>query len=369
MTARRSSSPAGSQEFEIRRTRLLESLAAQKLDAFIVSGSANIRYLVGFTGSAGIALVGADATALFTDPRYAAQAAEQAACRVRVVRRLVENGLVPAIRRAGWKRIGFEPARLSFAMFEQLRGSLPRSVRLMPAPGLVEELRAVKSPWEIERIGRAATTALEAYSRVSAALRPGLRESDVAAELDYQMRRLGAEGPAFDTIVASGRRTAWPHADASPKLISPGEPILIDLGARQDGYTSDLTRMAVLGRPGRRIAALHRAVLEAQMAALEAVREGAAASAVDRAARRVLRRHGLDRHFVHSTGHGLGLEIHELPRLGAGESRRLRAGMVITIEPGVYLPEIGGVRIEDTVLVTAGGAELLTNSSKQLLVI
>jgi len=369
MTARRPSSPAGSREFELRQKRLLESLAAQNLDALIVSAAANIRYLLGFTGSAGIAVIGADAAVLFTDPRYAAQAAEQAACRVRVVRRLIENGLIPAIARGGWKRIGFEPARLSFAVFEQLRGSLPRGIRLMPAPGLVEELREVKSPSEIDRIRRAAATALEAYARVSSEIRPGLRESDVAAELDYQMRRLGADGPAFDTIVASGQRSAWPHADASSKPIAAGEPILIDLGARQEGYTSDLTRMVVLGRPGRRLAALHRAVLEAQMAALETVREGVAASVVDRAARRVLARHGLERHFVHSTGHGLGLEIHELPRLGTRESKRLRAGMVITIEPGVYLPGLGGVRIEDTVVVTAGGAEVLTNSSKQLLVL
>jgi Xaa-Pro aminopeptidase len=196
-----------------------------------------------------------------------------------------------------------------------------------------------------------------------------MRESEVAAELDYQMRRLGAEGPAFETIVASGERTAWPHADASSKAVEPGEPVLIDMGARQDGYHSDLTRMLALGRPGRRIAAMHRAVLEAQLAALESVREGVAAAAVDRTARQVLRRHGLERRFVHSTGHGLGLEIHEPPRLGAREPRRLRAGMVITIEPGVYIPGLGGVRIEDTVVVTAGGAEILTNSPKELLVI
>jgi len=366
MTARR---PADRQELEIRQRRLLENLASQRLDALIVSSPANIRYLAGFTGSSGLLVVGADAVVLFTDPRYGAQAAEQAACRVRVVRRLVRGGLGPTLVRSRWKRIGFEPSRLPYAVFEELRACLPSRVRLMPAAGLVEDLRAVKSPEEIARIRRSAATALEAFSRVGPTLRPGMRESEVAAELDYQMRRLGAEGPAFETIVASGERTAWPHADASSKAVAPGEPVLIDMGARQDGYHSDLTRMLALGRPGLRIAAMHRAVLEAQLAALESVREGVSAAAVDRAARQVLRRHGLERRFVHSTGHGLGLEIHEPPRLGPREPRRLRAGMVITIEPGVYIPGLGGVRIEDTVVVTAGGAEILTNSPKELLVI
>lgn len=369
MTARRAAISADREEFWVRQRRLAESLAAQRLDGLIVSAPANIRYLAGFTGSSGLLAAGAGQVVLFTDPRYGMQAAEQAACRVRVVRRLVEGGLAPALARLGWKRIGFEPSRLPYAVYEKLRDCLPRPVRLLPSAGLVEDLRAVKSPEEIARIRRAAATALEAFARVSAAIRPGMRESEVAAELDYQMRRLGAEGPAFETIVASGRRTAWPHADASSQEIRAGEPVLIDMGARQDGYLSDLTRMLALGRPGRRLAALHRAVLEAQLAALDSVREGVSCTAVDRAARRVLRRHGLDRHFVHSTGHGLGLEIHEPPRLGAGERRRLRAGMVVTVEPGVYLPGVGGVRIEDTVVVTPGGAEILTDTPKELLVI
>lgn len=369
MTARGAAAADAKEELRARQGHLAGKLAARRLDGLIVSAQANIRYLAGFTGSNGLLAIGQGAVVLFTDPRYGAQAAEQAGCRVRVVRRLIEGGLVPVLRRLGWKRIGFEPSRLPYSMYEKLRAGLPGTVRLVPTENLMEELRAVKSAEEIARIRRSAATALEAFARVSAMIRPGMKETEVAAELDYQMRRLGAEGPAFDTIVASGERSAWPHAGASSKALEAGEPVLIDMGARQDGYASDLTRMVALGRAPRRIAAMHRAVLEAQLAALEAVREGVSCGAVDRAARQVLRRHGLERYFVHSTGHGLGLEIHEPPRLGARERTRLRAGMVVTIEPGVYIPGVGGVRIEDTVVVTPNGAEILTDAPKELLVI
>jgi Xaa-Pro aminopeptidase len=199
-----------------------------------------------------------------------------------------------------------------------------------------------------------------------ARLRPGVKEQDFAAELEYRMRRLGAEKPAFETIVAGGVRSALPHAQPTAAPLRAGDLVVVDMGAFVEGYASDMTRMLFLGRPDAKVKRAYRAVLEAQLAAVDAVRAGVAAGSVDHAARAVLKTHGLDRAFVHATGHGLGLEIHEPPRLGAREKTRLRAGMTITIEPGVYVEGWGGIRIEDTVLVTENGCEILTQTSKAL---
>ncbi len=193
-----------------------------------------------------------------------------------------------------------------------------------------------------------------------------MREAELAAELDYRMRRQGAEGPAFETIVATGTRTALPHARPTSARLVHGALLLVDMGAMLDGYASDMTRMLFLGRPGARVSRAYNAVLEAQLAAVDAVRAGVPAKAVDRAARRVLASHGLANAFVHSTGHGLGLEIHEPPRIGKKEKTPLERGMAITIEPGVYLEGFGGIRIEDTVAVTDNGCEVLTPTSKEL---
>jgi Xaa-Pro aminopeptidase len=225
----------------------------------------------------------------------------------------------------------------------------------------------VKSPQEIDLIRRSVLLNSEAFERAIRRVRPGMSEMDLASELEYQMRRLGAEKPAFETIVASGARSAMPHAGPTSKLLARNELLLVDMGAVRDGYSSDMTRMAFLGRPGPKIRQLYRAVLEAQEAARAAVREGVTAEQVDRAARSVLKAHGLDRAFLHSCGHGLGLEVHESPRLGRGDRTRLKAGMAVTLEPGVYLQEFGGIRIEDTVVVARSGCEVLTPTPRKLL--
>jgi Xaa-Pro aminopeptidase len=197
-------------------------------------------------------------------------------------------------------------------------------------------------------------------------VKPGIQEQEIAAELDFQMRKLGAEKPAFDTIVAAGAHSALPHAHPSTHRLLENELLLTDMGSSLNGYSSDMTRVAHLGKPNRRVRELYGAVLEAQMAAVDSVRASVAAGKVDSVARSVLKKHGLDREFVHSTGHGLGLEIHEPPRIGRKEKTRLHAGMVITIEPGAYIDGFCGVRIEDTVLVTATGCEVLTPTPKEL---
>jgi Xaa-Pro aminopeptidase len=253
-----------------------------------------------------------------------------------------------------------------YEVHRRILKSLPRGVKLKPIGPVVDRLRMVKSDDEIARIRRSVLTNSEAFEKATRSIRPGARESAIAAELEYQMRRLGAEKAAFETIVAIGSRSALPHAQPTARKLANDELLLIDMGACQDGYMSDMTRVLFLGKPGRRVRAMYNAVLKAQLAAIDAVRPGVTAAHVDGAARRVLTTEGLGKEFVHSTGHGLGLEIHEGPRLGRRDKTKLEPGMVITIEPGAYIRDFGGIRIEDTVLVTNNGCEVLTPTSKEL---
>jgi Xaa-Pro aminopeptidase len=354
-------------EFATRRRRASAAFGSRKIDALIVASAPNVRYLTGFTGSAGLALLWAGGAVLFTDPRYAIQAAAQVDCTVRVVRGGLHAEAMKVVARRRLRRIGFEDGRATYRLYREMQAGLPLGATLEPAAGLVEALRTVKSAAEIELVRRSVLLNSEAFARAMAEAGPGIAESALAAGIDYRMRLLGAEGPAFDTIVAAGARSAMPHAQPSSKTLRANQLLLIDMGASREGYASDMTRMAFLGRPGRRVRELYGAVLEAQLAAIDAVRPGVTAGSVDRAARRVLRAHGVEKAFVHSTGHGLGLEIHEAPRLAKGVETPLEAGMTVTIEPGVYLEGFGGIRIEDTIVVTSSGCEVLTPTSKELL--
>lgn len=332
----------------------------------LVSSPASVRYLTGYTGSNGLVLVTPLESHFFTDPRYATDAQANIDCKVHICKKGLFEEAAEVVKRKHFKRLGFEPSWMQVEPFEKLKTKLGAGIKLVPVSGVVENLRAVKSPGEITRIRAAVNANSQAFSKTLSRVKPGVREMDVAAELDFQMRMLGAEKPAFETIVASGTRTALPHAHPTSKKIEAGELLLIDMGATLDGYTSDMTRMAHLGAPSKRTIALYKAVLAAQLAGIAAVRAGMPVSKVDAAAREVLKRHELDKAFVHSTGHGLGLEIHEGPRIAKKEKTKLRAGMVITIEPGAYIEGFGGVRIEDTVLVTETGCEILTPTSKEL---
>jgi Xaa-Pro aminopeptidase len=360
--------PAG--EFEQRRSAIAEGLGDRKLDALLVAFSPNLRYLTGFTGSNGNLLITPDRAILFTDPRYTIQAANETECEVRVAKGPVSAAVSVAIGRMKLLRIGYEPARMTCDVLESLTSKLPMRASMEPVKepdtGWIEELRATKSPDEIERIRQSVETNSSAFEQAVARVKPGMKESDLAAELEYRMRRLGAEKPAFETIVAGGARSAWPHAQPTAAQLKSGDLTIVDMGAMQDGYASDMTRMLFLGAPNAKVKRTYRAVLEAQLAGIDAVRPGVKATAVDAAARNILKGHGLDAAFVHSTGHGLGLEIHEPPRIGKRSKAMLRAGMAITIEPGVYLEGFGGIRIEDTVIVTETGCEVLTPTSKEL---
>lgn len=359
-----------SPEFDARLRRVAAQLERRKLDGLIISTGPNVRYLTGFTGSNAALLVSSAAKAfLFTDPRYQIQAAQEAACKVRVARGPLLPPLMSLARRKKLRRLGFEKGRLTFAEFELLKEHLFLGALLEPVAGVVERQRIIKSASEIRLMRRSAQTSSKAFARAIKKARPGVTEAELAAELDYQMRLLGAQKPAFDTIVAFGARTALPHAQPAANHLVNNQLLLIDMGASQDGYASDMTRMAFLGTPGRKVRRLYDAVLEAQLVAIEAVRPGVPASRVDAAARRVLCARGLEKAFIHSSGHGLGLEVHEPPRLGRRDKTRLAAGMVITIEPGAYLDGFGGVRIEDTAVVTPTGCEILTLTPKELLVL
>jgi Xaa-Pro aminopeptidase len=358
--------------YQARRQTIAQGLAERRLDALLVVLSPNLRYLCGFTGSNASLLLSADRAILFTDPRYRLQAFEECggsgrgSCEVRIAKGPLVQAVVSAIARLRLKRIGYEPARMTCDVFEALKGKLPMRASLWPAGGWVESLRMIKSPAEIELIRRSVHTNSRAFEQASARVRPGMKESELAAEIEFRMRRLGAEKPSFETIVAAGKRTALPHAQPTSARIGPGSLLLVDMGAQQDGYCSDMTRMLFLGTPTARVKRAYRAVLEAQLAAIDAVRPGARTAHVDAAARAVLKGYGLETAFTHSTGHGLGLEIHEPPRIGRRDKSRLEVGMAITIEPGVYLEDFGGIRIEDTVVVTPGGCEILTQTPKDL---
>lgn len=352
-------------EIEQRRRNATARLGEWKIDALLVSSPANVRYLSGYSGSNGLILLAAKEAHFFTDPRYGLEARETISCRVHVAKTALIKAAAALLKRKKWKKIGFEAAAMRVDEYTALKDDLPLGVSLQPMGRVIEEQRMIKSAEEIDRIRKSVQANSEAYSKTLKRVKPGAKENDIAAELEFQMRMLGAEKPAFETIVAAGVRSALPHAHPTSHALQENELLLIDMGASLDGYASDMTRCCFTGAPPKRIRDLYRAVLEAQLAALNAVQAGVTTAKVDGAARDVLKRHKLDRFFLHSTGHGLGLEIHEPPRIARKDKTRLRTGMVITIEPGAYIDGLGGVRIEDTILVTDSGCEVLTPTPKE----
>jgi Xaa-Pro aminopeptidase len=351
--------------FASRQKRLRALLETRHFPFLLLSNPLNLFYLTGFRGSAGVAIFTLDEARLWVDPRYTAQAQEEAHG-VDVVEE--KGGLLQAaakwlkVRKAG--RVGYEDGHLTCAAFQALAARLPAQTKLVPAGGMVEELRYVKDREEIETMREAGLLTAEVFEEVRDRVRPGVREADLAAEIEFRLRRKGAEGAAFETIVASGPRSVLPHARASGKLLRKGELVIFDLGAILRGYVADMTRTLYLGRPDRRVRSLVAAVLGAQERARETLRPGVRAGKVDQVARKALARRGLARYFTHSAGHGLGLEIHERPRLGKGGTERLEEGCVVTVEPGIYMEGLGGIRIEDTVLVGHAEAEILTPAPK-----
>ncbi|MBI4465061.1 MAG: aminopeptidase P family protein [Acidobacteria bacterium] len=352
-----------------RLSKLRTQMRQRKQDALLITSLPNVHYLTGFSGSAGMLLVGLHRACFFSDPRYDLQAQEEVqGSRVAIVRGDLLKAAAKQALRGHFSKLGFEGDTIAWQTYRKLRELLP-SKRLAATSGLVESLRLEKDEEEIEQIRRAVELASRAFSDTLPVVRPGVRELDIAAELEYRMRLYGGEKPAFETIVASGSRTALPHARASTRQLRSNECILMDLGVILNGYASDMTRTVFLGKAPRKAAEMYRAVLEAQLAAEEAVRAGAECSTVDAAARKVLQQYGYARYFTHSTGHGLGREVHEIPRVAPKQRTPLPERAVITVEPGVYISGYGGVRIEDVVVVRKEGAEVLTRTPKELTVL
>lgn len=354
-------------DFRRRRKNLHDALDRLKVDALVVTHMPNVRYLCGFTGSAGV-LLASSRPVFFTDGRYAGQAAAQ----VEGVRiSLVKGAALPAVAalclKLGLKRIAIESDHLTVAQSDAFKQALGKTVKVIALAGAVEELRALKDADEIERLRNAVELSSKLFRPLLRSIRHDVTETAVAAKLEYMARRAGAGGMSFETIVASAERSALPHGVASNAKLPTAGFVVLDYGVILDGYCSDMTRTVHLGKTSDETRGLYNAVLDAQLAAISVVRPGVTTGEVDRAARQELKHAKLDQFFTHSTGHGVGLEIHESPRLAAGNGTILRPGMVITVEPGVYLPGKCGVRIEDMLLVTERGYEVLTPVSKKLI--
>lgn len=362
------SEQAGAAGPATRLSFLQQEMSAEGLDAFVVSHLPNIFYLSGFSGSSAVLLVVPSNAFLFTDSRYTAQAAEEVKnARVRIVRGSLFKAAGEPLARLHAPRVGFEAAHLSVLQKNALCKAAGARVRWFPWDSKIESARALKDAVELAAMREAADIACSSWQEILPLIKPGVLEIELAAELEFRMRRKGSIGPAFDTIIASGPRAALPHAHASRRPIGKNELVVFDLGAILRGYSSDLTRTVFVGRANAEIRRWYSAVLQAQGAARDALHPGVTAHKVDAAARHVLHEAGLDKYFIHSTGHGLGLEVHELPRLGRGEKAVLQAGMVVTVEPGVYIEGTGGIRIEDDALVTQSGAQFITSANRELI--
>lgn len=343
-------------------------LSRREMDCVVVTKPPNWQYLTGFTGDAGVLLARPRGLTLITDGRFMTQARQETAS----VRLVLQKGSLMAsvgefMRACGLRRVGYDPGQLTVSELRQMRVASGARTRWIQAPGLVESLRNRKDASEIALMRQSARLAGDVLTSAVKILKPGVRETEIGTEIEYQMRKRGASGPAFESIVAFGDRSALPHARPTAKRLRKNELVVLDLGVILAHYCSDITRTVYAGRAPARVKTWYKAVLEAQAAAVGAVRAGVSCGEVDAAARRVLAGYKLDRYFTHSTGHGLGMEVHEDPRLARGQKTLLQAGNVVTIEPGVYVEGVGGIRIEDDIAVHTDQTEVLTRIPRDLI--
>lgn len=348
--------------------KLRQGMQAQLMDAFFVASPENLRYLTGFTGTAGYALITLDHAYFITDFRYVEQAQEQTegfqiiqqqGPAADVIAKLIEQDQLSVL--------GFEDEFLTYAEYSVFEESF--DLELAPASGMIEFLREQKDEDEIALIQKACEIADAGFEYILKMIRPGMTEIEVANQLDFYMRSLGASGVSFETIVASGYRSALPHGVASEKKIAQGDLVTLDFGCVYQGYVSDITRTFAMGDPGDGLKEIYQIVLKAQEAVIEACKPGVTGSQLDHIARQIITDAGFGKDFGHSTGHGIGLAIHEGPNLSASNDRLLKVGNVVTDEPGIYVPGLGGVRIEDDLLVIPDGNRRLTNATKELIIL
>ncbi|MGO3116464.1 M24 family metallopeptidase [Enterococcus pseudoavium] len=353
----------------INRIEKLRALMKKEvIDGYLVTSSANLRYLTNFTGTAGMAFITLDQAFFITDFRYTEQASEQ----VQGMTILQHQGdivgeIIKLMDKESVNVLGFEDAFMTYAEYSIFEEVI--DAELAPASGLIEKLREQKDEGEIAIIQKACAIADEGFEHVLKMIRPGMTEIEVANQLDFFMRSLGATGTSFDTIVASGARSALPHGVASEKMIEQGDLITLDFGCVYQGYVSDITRTFAIGDPGQQLKDIYQIVLAAQQKVLEVAQAGVTGTQLDAVARDLITEAGYGEAFGHSTGHGIGLEIHEGPNVSRSNEVRLMTGNVITDEPGIYLAGLGGVRIEDDLVILAEGNRVLTHSPKELIIL
>ncbi|MER2000028.1 MAG: Xaa-Pro peptidase family protein [Lysinibacillus sp.] len=348
--------------------KLREALKEQQIDALLITSDYNRRYMTGFTGSSGVAIISADAAVFITDFRYTEQANKQVQG-FDIVQHsgLIHQEVAEQVKKLGVETIGFEQDTMTYATYELYKQVI--SAKFVPVSGLIEKIRLIKTPEEINIIKVACEIADKAFSHILTYMKPGITELDVSNELEFFMRKQGATSSSFDIIVASGLRSALPHGVATNKVIEQGDFVTLDFGAYYNGYISDITRTVAVGEPNAKLVDMYNTVLESQLLALEKVGPGMTGREADAVARDYLASKGYAEAFGHSLGHGIGLEVHENPGLSMRSSTVLQPNMVVTIEPGVYIPGVGGVRIEDDIVITETGNEILTHSSKQLIIL
>ncbi|MGV0340526.1 M24 family metallopeptidase [Corynebacterium mastitidis] len=353
-----------------RRRTLAARLAGQRIDMMLVTNLIHVQYLSGFSGSNAALLLSKDLNPqICTDGRYTTQVAEE----VPDIRALIARPCAEALlgRIEGPRRVGVEADHVSAAQWDALTRAAGADVDLVPVRGVIEEQRLVKDPRELDALREVADLASRAFEDLLAAgeLAVGRCERDVAADLEYRMRRAGAERTSFDTIVASGPNSAKPHHGAGDRVLREGDVVTLDFGAHLGGFNSDMTRTVVMGHADGLAAEIYEVVRRAQAAGVEAATVGTALADVDRATRQIIEEAGYGEYYVHSTGHGVGLEVHEGPYASASGEGELAEGMTLTIEPGIYVPGRCGVRIEDTLIITPGAPEVITRVSKDLMVL
>lgn len=355
-------------QYATRRDRLRRRMKKSQLQHLLVTSEVNVTYLTGFTGDSSFLLLHPGGAIIISDSRYSEQLEEESPDVEHDIRHSAQPIVAATARlarRVKATALGVESASMTVAMHQQLAAAVG-SVELVSTSGEVERLREIKDRGEITTIRRAVRIAERAFAATRAMMRDGQPEREIAFELEHQVRMLGARGCSFDPIVAVGPRAALPHATPTERQIGESDFVLIDWGADFQMYRSDLTRILVTGKISPKLERIYAIVLKAQQQAIKAIRPGAVMKEVDAAARGVIEKAGFGKKFGHSLGHGIGLDIHEGPRLASGQDRQLKAGMVVTVEPGIYLPGWGGIRIEDDILVTRDGHEVLSTVSSKL---
>lgn len=350
-----------------RITRIRERLKSEGADVFLVSNPVNRRYLTGFTGSAGLVWISSTKQAILTDFRYVEQVKAECPGWELIRIETYNETLQSLIEEQQIKQIAFEQDHVTVKQLHEWQKKL--SAEFIGISGWVEELRMIKTDEEIEHIRKAASIGDEAFAELLPTLRSGMTEREIALELEFLMRKAGASGTSFDPIIASGPQSALPHARPSERILSYGDFVVFDFGCVVNGYCSDMTRTVVVGEPDEKHLLIYDLVYKAQMESLQAIKPGKTGAEIDAIARDIIADAGYGDNFGHGLGHSLGLEIHESPRLSKTDQSVLKPGMVVTVEPGVYLPEFGGVRIEDLVVVTEDGYEVLTSTFKELYVV